>query len=52
MENKDAKNNQPEQYEEKRIQKHKDSVRSLSFYIMGVPEGERKSKKLEIYLKK
>ena len=44
---------------EKGIQKSKDAVSSLwgnfkhsNFCIIGVPEGEEKSKKLEIYLKK
>ena len=59
MEHKEGKNNQWEQKEEKRIQKNKDSVRSLwdnfkhsSIHIIEVPEEKRKSKNLEIYLKK
>ena len=47
MEHKEAKNNQSEQKEEKRIQKNKDRVRSLwdnfkctNIQIIGVPEGE------------
>ena len=49
MEYKEAKNNQSEQQAEKRIQKHEDSVSSLSdnfkhsnICITGVPEGEEK----------
>ena len=59
LEHKEGKNNQSEQQEEKRIQKNEDSVNSLSddfkhsnTFIIGVPEGERRSKKLKIYLKK
>ena len=59
MEYKEAKNNQSEQQEEKRIQKNEDSVSSLwdnfknfNIRIIGVPKEKRKSKKLEIYLKK
>ena len=58
LEHKEAKNKHSEQ-EEKRIQKSKDSVSSLwdnfkqsNIRITGVPEEKRKSKKLEIYLKK
>ena len=47
-----VKNNQPEQQEEKRIQKNKDSVSSLwdnfkhsNIRIIGVPNGEEKEKK-------
>ena len=47
LEYKEAKTNQWEQQEEKRIQKNEDSVRSLwdnfkstNIYIMGVSEGE------------
>ena len=47
-----VKNNQPEQQEEKRIQKNKDSVSSLwdnfkhsNIRIIGVPKGEEKEKK-------
>ena len=49
LEYKEAKNNQSEQQAEKRIQKHEDSVSSLSdnfkhsnICITGVPEGEEK----------
>ena len=59
LEHKEARNNQSEHQEEKRIQKNKDSVSSLwdnfkqsNILIIGVPEGEEKDKKLEIYLKK
>ena len=59
LEHKEAKNNQSEQQEEKRIQKNEDSVSSLwdnfkwsNICMIGVPEGEEKNKKLEIYLKK
>ena len=52
------KNNQSEQ-EEKTIQKNEDSITSLwdnfrhsNIHIIGVPEGEEKEQKLEIYLKK
>ena len=55
---KKAKKNQSEQ-EEKRIQKNENSVRSLwekfkrsNICIIGMPEENRKSKNLEIYLKK
>ena len=47
MEHKEAKNNQSQQQEEKRIQKNKDSVSSLwdnfkqsNILLIGVPEGE------------
>ena len=47
MEQKEAKNNQSEQQEKKRIQKNKDSVSSLwdnfkqsNILLIGVPEGE------------
>ena len=59
LEHKEAKVIQSVQQEEKRIQNIKDSVRSLwdnfkysNICIIGVPEGDRKSKKLRIYLKK
>ena len=60
LEHKEAKNNQSETQEEKRIKrKNEDSVSSLwanfkysNICIIGVPEGDRKSKKLRIYLKK
>ena len=58
LEHKEAKNNQSEQQEEKRIQKKEDSVSSLwdnfntsNIHIIAVLE-KRKSNKLEIYLKK
>ena len=57
-EHSEAKNNQSEQQEEKRIQKKEDSVSSLwdnfntsNIHIIAVLE-KRKSNKLEIYLKK
>ena len=56
---KEAKTNQSEQQEEKRIQKNEDSVRSLwdnfsrsNICIEGCQKEKRKSKKLEIYFKK
>ena len=59
LKQKEAKNNQSEQQEEKRIQKKEDSISSLwdnfkwsNICMIGVPEGEEKNKKLEIYLKK
>ena len=49
LEHKEAKNNQSEQQEEKRIQKNKDSINSLwdnfkhfNIHIIGVPEEEEK----------
>ena len=58
LEHKEEKHIQSVRQEEKRIQKIKDTVRSLwdnfkhtNIHIIGVPEGEEKSKKLEIYLK-
>ena len=58
LEHKEAKNSHEEQ-EEKGIQKNEDGVSSLwdnckhsNIHIVGVPEEKRKSKKLEIYLKK
>ena len=58
LEHKEAKNNHTEQ-EEKRIQKNEDSINSLwdtlrgpSFASQGCQMEKRKSKKLEIYLKK
>ena len=49
MENKEAKNNQSEQKEEKRIQKNEDSINSLwdnfkrsNICIIAMPEGEEK----------
>ena len=57
LEDKEAENTQSEQQKEKRIQKYKDSIRSLwdnfkhtNICIMGVPEGEE-SKKLKTYVK-
>ena len=51
MEHKEAKNNQLEQQEEKRIQKNEDSVSSLwdnskrsNICIIGVPEGKEKAR--------
>ena len=59
LEHKEAKNNQSEQKEEKRIQKNEDSINSLwdnfkrsNIHLMGCQKEKRKSKKLEIYLKK
>ena len=58
LEHKEAKTNQSEQ-EEKRIQKNEGSVSSLwdnfkqsNFHFIGFQKEKRKSKKLEIYLKK
>ena len=57
LEDKKAESSQSEQQKEKRIQKYKDSIRSLwdnfkhtNICIMGVPEGEE-SKKLKTYVK-
>ena len=51
LEHKEAKNNQSEQQEEKRIQNYEDSVRSLwdnykhsNIHIMGVLEGEERAR--------
>ena len=59
LEHNELKNNQSEQQEEKRIQKNEDSVSILwdnfkhsNIHIMGCQKEKRKSKKLEIYLKK
>ena len=59
LEHKEAKNNQSEQQEEKRIQKNEDRVSSLgttssnpTFTSYGCQKEQRKSNKLEIYLKK
>ena len=59
LECKEAKNNQSEEQEEKRIQKIEDSVSSLwdnfkhpNIQTMGCQKEKRKNKKLEIYLKK
>ena len=53
LEHKEAKNNQSEQQEEKRIKKYEDSVRSLwdnvkhtNISIMKVVEGEEKTRNL------
>ena len=50
---------QPEKNEETRIQKNEERLRNLQdifkrskIWIIGVPEGERKNKKLNIYLNK
>ena len=58
LEQKEEKNIWPEQNEETRIQKNEDSLRNLwdnfkhsNIWIIGVPEGEEKSKELETYLK-
>ena len=58
-EHSEAKNNQSEQEEEKRIQKKEDSVSSLwdnfntsNIHIIAVLEEKGRSNKLEIYLKK
>ena len=57
LEQKEAKNNQNNK-KKKKFQKNEGSVSSLwdnskhsTIHIIGVPEGEEKSKKLEIYLK-
>ena len=56
LECKEAKNNQSEEQEEKRIQKIEDSVSSLwdnfkhpNIHTMGCQKEKRKNKKLEIY---
>ena len=53
LEYKDAKNNQSEQQEEKRILKNEDSISSLwdnfkrsNIHIIGVPEGEEKEQEI------
>ena len=53
-EHKEAKSNQSDQQEEKKIQKNKDSVSShrdnfkhSKTHIMGVPEGEEKEQEIE-----
>ena len=53
LEHKEAKNNQLEQQEEKRIQKNEDSVNSIwdnfkrsNICIIGVPEGEEKEQEI------
>ena len=53
MEHKEAKNNQSEQQEEKRIQKNEDHISSLwnnfkksNIHIIGVPEGEEKEQEI------
>ena len=59
VEHKEPKNNQSEQQEGKRIQKNEDSISSLwddfkksNIALEGCQKEKRKSKKLEIYLKK
>ena len=58
LEQKEERNSQPEQNEEKRIQKNEERLGTLqdnfkcsNIWITGVPEGEGKSKKLKTYLK-
>ena len=53
LEHKEAKNNQSEEQEEKRIQKNEDSVSSIwdnfkhsNICIIGVPEGEEKEQEI------
>ena len=53
LENKEAKNNQLEEEEEKRIQKNEDSISSLwdnfkksNIHITGVPEGKEKEQEI------
>ena len=59
LENKEAKTNNIKQQEEKGIQNSEDSINSLcdnfkrsNICLMGCQKEKRKSKKLEIYLKK
>ena len=59
MEHKEAKNNQSEQQEEKRTPPNEDTISSLwttlrgpTFVSQGCQKEKRKTKKLEIYLKK
>ena len=59
LDQKEQINIQPEQNEETRIQKNEERLRNLhdnfncsNIRIIGVPEGEEKSKELETYLKK
>ena len=59
VDQKEERNIQPEQNEETRIQKNEESLRNLqdiikrsNIWIIGVPEGEEKSKKLKTYLNK
>ena len=59
LEHKEEKNNHAEQQEEKRIQKNQGSVsnlwdnfKDLNICIIGMSEEKKKSKKLEIYLRK
>ena len=54
VEYKETENHQSEEQEEKRIQTHEDSVRSLwdnlkhtNIHIMGVPEGEEREQEIE-----
>ena len=59
LEHKEAKNNQLEQQEEKRILQNKDSISSLwdnlkrsNIHILGVPEGGDKEQEIGNLLKK
>ena len=59
VDQKEERNIQPEKNEETRIQKNEERLRNLqdifkrsNIQIIGVPEGERKNKKLNIYLNK
>ena len=59
LEHKEAKNNQSEQEEEKRIQKNEDSISSFwdnfkksNIHIIGVPEGEEKKQEVGTTSKK
>ena len=59
MKHKEAKNNQIEQQEEKRIQKNEDSISSLwdnfkrsGIQVIGMPEGEEKEQEIENLLEK
>ena len=59
LEHKEEKKPNQSEQEEKRIQKNEDSVGSLwdkfsrpNIHLIGEPEEKRKSKKLQIYLKK
>ena len=56
---KEERNIRPEQNEETRIQKNEERLRNLqdnfkhsNIWIIGVPEGKRKNKKLKIHLNK
>ena len=59
MEHKEATNNQAQQPEGKRVQRNEGGISNLwnnfrrsNIHIIGVPEGEEKDQKLEIYSKK